>query len=226
MAAGDGYHLVDVLKHDSWAATTRYRAADGREIVCKFGRRAPVLGVPSAWIGRALAAREARALRTLEGCRAIPPLVEPVVVDGVTRDDVVAHRWIPGVTFTPWTRVDDEFFPRLSGALAQVHARGLAHLDLAKWENILVADDGQPWLLDFQVHVSARWFLMRALVRRAQACDRFYLSRHWSRARPDQQRPPRMPLVVQAGEALGSLWRPLRILVLRACGVAGDPRRT
>lgn len=226
VADGHDYLLVDVLKHDSWAATVRYRSADGREIVCKFGRRAPLLGVSSAWIGCRLATREALALRTLQGGHAIPPLVEPIIVDGVTRDDVVAHVWIPGVTFTPWTRVDDQFFPRLTVALAQVHAHGIAHLDLAKWENILVGDDGQPWLLDFQVHMSARRSLMRALVRRVQTFDRFYLCRHWSRARPDQQPTPPMPLVVRAGEALGSCWRPLRILVLRAFGVDGDPRRT
>lgn len=225
-ADGRDYTLVDVLKHDSWASTARYRGADGQEIACKFGRRAAVLGVSGAWIGRRLAQREARALRALRGCDAIPQLVEPLVVDGVERDDAIAHVWIAGATFTPWTRVDDQFFPRLSAALAHLHADGIAHNDMAKWENILVGDDGQPWLLDFQIHLSARrrgpW---RAFVRCVQTMDRFYLARHWSRARPDQQAPLGMPLAVRIGEMLGSLWRPVRIAVLRVFGVNGDPRR-
>jgi hypothetical protein len=225
VAGGRDYHLVDVLKHDSWAATARYRGTDGREIACKFGRHAPIFGISTRWIGRRMATREARALRLLQPCDVVPRLVEPVIVDGRQRSDVNAHDWIPGVTFTPWTRVDDRFFPALAAALAYVHAQGIAHGDMAKWENILVGDDGRPTLLDFQIHVTARRTLMRPIVRGIQTMDRFYLSRHWSRARPDQQSSSRMPVVVRVGEALGSLWRPLRIVVLRVFGVRGDPRR-
>jgi hypothetical protein len=229
-AHGREYALVETLKHDSWAATARYRSAGGDDIVCKFGRRTPLLIFPGAWIGRRLARREARVLRTFGDGSVIPRIVEPVFVEGAARDDVVAHEWIAGATFTPWSRVDDEFFPRLRDALARLHAAGVAHADLAKWENIVVGDDGRPWLLDFQIHLEARnggW--QRFFVRQMQGADRFYLQRHWMRARPDQRAMSRdagrMPLFVRVGEAAGSLWRPIRTLVLRCFGVEDDRRR-
>ena len=56
---GRVYRRLEILKHDSWAATAVYAGAGGR-IVCKFNRQQPILGIPVAWLGRFLARREGR----------------------------------------------------------------------------------------------------------------------------------------------------------------------
>jgi hypothetical protein len=87
--------------------------------------------------------------------------------------------------------VADDFFPRLSAGLAEIHRRGLAYVDLEKCENVLVGDDGRPYLFDFQI--SWRWpfrFLRHSapvvwVARRFQAGDRYHLTKLLRRTRPD-----------------------------------------
>lgn len=43
----------------------------------------------------------------------------------------------------------DGFVDRLAGAIADMHARGVAHLDLRHRTNVLVDDAGEPVLIDF-----------------------------------------------------------------------------
>jgi serine/threonine protein kinase len=44
-------------------------------------------------------------------------------------------------------------FERLTRLVAQMHARGVVHNDLRKRDNILVAPDGSPVLIDFNASV-------------------------------------------------------------------------
>ena len=92
---------------------------------------------------------------------------------------------------TLWLRPDGRFFPELARTLAEVHARGMAHNDLSKPENVLVRADGRPVLIDFQIAFaprSARWpvvgVLARAALRFLQRVDRYHLKKLHRRARP------------------------------------------
>lgn len=40
-------------------------------------------------------------------------------------------------------------FLRLAELVARIHARGVAHIDLRKRDNILVTGDGRPGIIDF-----------------------------------------------------------------------------
>ncbi|MBI2297738.1 MAG: hypothetical protein HYU66_02085, partial [Armatimonadetes bacterium] len=89
--SGRTYRQVEVLKHDSWAATARYADDDGHQVACKFGRRQPLLFLPAAWLGRRLARKEADLLRFLSDVDGLPAWSGPVYVDGRELDTVVAH---------------------------------------------------------------------------------------------------------------------------------------
>ena len=144
----------------------------------------------------------------------------------------MAHEWIEARTFAPDLDVDKQFFPRLHTMLTALHSRGIVYIDMSKWENILVGEDGRPYLIDFQVHLQLprRWPL-QYLRRWLEAADLYYLHRHWLRARPDQVGPEtralweQQPKHVRMVERLGPLWRGVRILLLRLCGVTGVPRK-
>ena len=190
-AGGQVWHRREVFKHDSWAATALYEGPGGR-IVCKFHRRQPVLVLPMGWIGRWLARREAWALRQLKTVESVPDDCGPVVVGGRVLPYAVAHVFVPGRPLQPDAWVDDAFFARLRSALEQMHALGLAYVDLNKRENIVVDEEGRPHLIDFQIHFGVRpgWLrsmpVNRAVLRMLQQSDDYHLAKHWVQHRPDQ----------------------------------------
>lgn len=191
VVGGTRYTLVDQYKHDTWAATARYHSATG-DIVCKFNRTQPVMGLPTAWIGRRLAERERRALRLLADIRGIPAESGPVYVDGKHWPNAVAHEFIAGRPLEQWEWVPDGFFPELQQMLRTMHARHMAYVDLHKRENILIGDDQRPYLIDFQV-CFANWeprhrrsAVRQFFLARLQELDRYHFAKHVGHRRQEQ----------------------------------------
>jgi hypothetical protein len=188
---GEAFRRIEILKHDSWAATAVYRSATCRAL-CKFNRRHPVLGLPMRWLGRRLAARERGFMERLAGVEGVPTALGAVRSGGRVLGNAVARAWVDGHALRDRERVNDEFFPRLARLLAAVHARGVAHVDLHKRENILVDTAGRPHLIDFQIsfavptrsRLAAR--LAAGLFRVLARCDDYHLLKHRLRHRPDQ----------------------------------------
>lgn len=187
-AAGCAYSHVGTFKHDFFAATALYQGPSGK-IVLKVGRVAPLLGIPLDWIGAFLAKRESRLFRLLSSVDGIPRLV------GRWGRTGIIHEFVEGEPLAKDTPLSDDFFPRLRAMLVEIHARGMAYVDLEKRENILVGTDGRPYLIDFQIswHLPpnrlgdtwiARWVLSVL-----QSADDYHLLKHWRRLRPDQLGP-------------------------------------
>lgn len=188
---GETYRRLVIVKHDSWAATAIYASAR-RQAVCKFNRRQPILLLPMRWLGRLLAARERSFMERLAGIDGIPVSLGPVCVGGRPLKHAVSHEFIAGHPLAESERVADDFFPRLRDVLAEVHRRGVAHVDLHKRENILVDDTGAPHLIDFQISFAlptrSRWAaaILGGTLRMLQRCDEYHLLKHRVRHRPDQ----------------------------------------
>jgi hypothetical protein len=184
---GRRYHYARGFKHDFFAATGLYEGPHGR-IVLKIGRRVPFFGVPMTWVGRYLARREADMFHRLADLDVVPRFT------GMWGKGAMAHEYVPGHVLRKGERVPDDFFGRLQDAVAEMHARDMAYVDLEKCENVLVGDDGRPYLFDFQIAFrvppSWRWFPpARWLLRRFQQGDRYHLTKLQRRTRPDQLRP-------------------------------------
>jgi len=138
--AGESFRLHEILKHDSWAATGIYDLASRRALY-KFNRRQPILGIPMRWLGRRLAARERGFMERLAGIEGVPASLGIVSVAGRVLPHAVSRQVVPGHALAEGEPIDHLFFPTFRRLLAAVHARGVAHVDLHKRENILV-DDG------------------------------------------------------------------------------------
>lgn len=113
----------------------------GRVVVKDFAAR-------PTWIhplGRWLTRRELRAYRQLQGHPCVPRLLGSV--------DALAFclEYRPGdmLTRSLRGRLPATFLPELREALCEMHACGVAHLDLAHRSNVLAGRDGHPVLLDF-----------------------------------------------------------------------------
>jgi hypothetical protein len=176
---GHAYQRHDILKHDSWAATAIYRRP-GKTIVCKFNRLEPIFGIPMDWLGRWLAWREKNALTKLAGLPGIPPACGKVYAGGQHLVNAVAHDYVEGHPLGKNEKVRDDFFPTLQASVAEMHRRGIVYVDLHKRENILVGDDGRPYLIDFQIHFRKDPGLPFAngLFRLLARSDQYHLSKH------------------------------------------------
>jgi hypothetical protein len=183
---GAAFHLSDVLKHDSFAATARYRNPSGREIVCKFNRRQAVLGLPLAWLGKLLARRETFFYARLADLPCIPRGCGKIFAGGVELANACAHDFVPGAPLKKTDCLPAAFFDALDADLAALHARGVFLLDLNKRENIIVKDGGDPCLIDFQIAAylppDSRNPLVRPLsrwlARELARCDAYHLMKH------------------------------------------------
>lgn len=191
------YRLDHVFKHDFFAFTARYaadhqpgdrqaRSGDSDRVILKIGRRAPLFGLPLGWIGRWLASRESAAFIRASGIAAVPELLGRYGPAGFV------HTYVEGAPMQKGQRVPDDFFARLRDALGEIHQRGMAYVDLEKCENVIVGDDGQPYLIDFQISWQwpRRWggdLPPLSWIRgRFQRADLYHALKLQRRTRPDQ----------------------------------------
>ena len=211
-AGGMRYALLEIFKHDSWAATALYGGSQDK-IVVKFNRRQPFLCVPMGWLGYWLGRREARAFRLLAGIPGIPASAGEVLVDGLQWRSAFAHEYIEGHPLHREEKPGGEFFKQLGDMISEMHRRGLAYVDLNKRENIIVANDGTPVLVDFQIHFAPPRLLARVpplswLLREFMTGDLYHLHKHLLRHRPDLVSPEEhdltqfQPLAVRAWRML------------------------
>jgi len=181
---GRRLRLERVLKHDFFAYTAIY-SGEGAKAVLKVGRRASFFGLPLGWIGRIHARHESAVFRQLEDLAIVPRFTGRYRAHGIT------HEYVEGRELRAGDQVDDAFYPRLREGLAEIHRRGLAYVDLEKCENVLVGDDGRPYLFDFQIswYWPARWggdlLPLRWIRTRLQQADEYHLQKLVRRTRPD-----------------------------------------
>lgn len=173
------------FKHDFFAATGTYEGPDGTAVL-KVGRVTSLFGLPLSWIGRFLCGREVAHYERVQDLPGVPALIGRVDATGFL------HDFVPGRPLGRDDTVSDTFFAELQEMLDTLHKRDIAYVDLNKRQNILLGEDGKPYLIDFQISIycpakgwgripGARWML-----RRFQHADHYHLLKHKRRLRPDQ----------------------------------------
>ncbi len=183
---GGRYELVDTFKHDFFAATGLYRDRRGALAVLKMGRQMPFMTIPMRWLGEWLTRREVQIYAKLQGTPGIPRLIGMLSTAAG-----FLHEFVPGHPLGRDERVSDTFFDELFGLLRHLHQRDIAYVDLNKRQNVLVGDDGRPYLIDFQISLDwpprgwrglppFRWLLARF-----QHEDVYHSLKHKRRLRPD-----------------------------------------
>ncbi|MFO0837211.1 MAG: hypothetical protein U1D55_01700 [Phycisphaerae bacterium] len=181
---GERFTLVETFKHDFFAATGLYRGPRGLAVL-KLGRASDLVSIPTAWIGEFLTRREVRIYSRLQDQSGVPELIGKVGRNGFL------HAFVPGHPLGRDERVSDTFFDELFALLRALHERDIAYVDLNKRQNVLMGDDGRPYLIDFQISLDLsgggwrRWPPMRWLLARFQQADWYHALKHKRRLRPD-----------------------------------------
>jgi|GEM_PF-178342 len=219
---GREYTHQRTFKHDSWAATAIYIHGQHR-IVCKFNRTEPVLLLPAGWLGRWLARRESAMYRRLADLPNIAAGYGEVFAEGRRLKHVSAHDYIEGHPLGWHDRVRDDFFVQLRDTLLELHRRGIAYVDMNKWENIIVDQAGNPCLIDFQISVRLpRVWPLSSVLKILQHGDLYHLSKHAARIRPDLYNPEqfvRRPLWIRMHRKIANPFRAFRRRLLVLAGV-------
>jgi hypothetical protein len=187
---GASYRRAEILKHDSWAATAIYCDEADERIICKFNRTAALFGIPLSWIGRVLAAREARFLRLLADVETIPNDLGQVSRNERLLPNAIARCYVDGEPMRVKQELNPRIFDELFELVQTMHKREMAYVDLHKLENIIIGHDGRPYLIDFQVcfGLSARWpwngKVAKYCLAKLQEIDIYHLNKHLARCLP------------------------------------------
>lgn len=211
ICGGERFEHVETFKHDFFAATGLYRGAGGRLAVLKLGRQSDLASIPMRWLGRFLTGRESAIYTLLSDTPGVPRLIG-TIQDGTG----FLHEFVPGHALERDERVGDSFFDELFGLLRRLHDMHIAYVDLNKRQNVLVGDDGRPYLIDFQISLHlppVGWRgigPLRWLLARFQQADWYHAHKHKRRLRPDLLTPAERALVENL-----SVWIRLHRLVAR-----------
>ena len=224
--AGVPHRLCETFKHDSWAATALYEGPERRLRVVKLHRESSLMGLPMRWLGRRTARNERRLLEELAGLDGIPTLAGPVSLGGPILKNAVAREYVAGHPLGNREAVPDSFFPDLNRLLQGMHERRTIYVDLHKRENIIVTEQGEPCLIDFQISLFwPKWLPQGPLFRIFQRSDEYHLMKHWARCRPDQcgmdliAQQQRIPWWIRAHRLIARPFREMRRRLLVRVGV-------
>lgn len=136
---------IRIIRQGSWAKPDikSVAYAGDRAVLKDFSDKS----WPVRLLGRRQVLREMRALRRLQGIAGIPRCYGEAGALGILMESIEGER------ITRWCRSRREsvgpMFERLQRLVGQIHARGVAHIDLRKRDNILITEDGRPCIIDF-----------------------------------------------------------------------------
>ncbi|MCP4328141.1 MAG: hypothetical protein GY791_06870 [Alphaproteobacteria bacterium] len=188
---GRAYRVDRVLHDDFFSINVLYVEPGGGRQILKLSDFRMIGGFlfrpMAAWMSR----REYRIYGKLEGVVGVPTLGPRC------GDRGYFHDFVPGKPLdrlAPDETVPDDFFDRLVDTYKEMHLRGIAHVDSNKRSNLILGNDGRPYVIDFQVALDRgngrtlrrrRESLFLALAR----SDIYHVYKLKARLRPDLMRP-------------------------------------
>lgn len=183
---GKAYSYEKVLKEDFFSVNLLYRAADGDRYVLKISDFRFIFGFFLTPLAILMSRREYRIYRRVADLPLVPELGQRFGLRGYL------HKFIEGRTLHELERegkceLPDDFFDRLKGTLDELHRRRIFYMDLNKQGNIILGDDGLPYLIDFQVCIDFKYRnrLFDKLFDLFIKEDIYHLYKHKKRFRPD-----------------------------------------
>lgn len=156
-----------------------------------------------AMYGRVMAKKEFKKIRELNG------------VDGITSNSYMlspytcAYTYIKGVSIkksisTFSHPVPECVFIRLEEIVNNIHKREIVHLDLRNYGNVIVDDNDNPYIIDFQTSISTK-YLPRKLKNLLQKIDMSGVYKIWYKCNKESMSEERI-IYMKNFERIRKLW--------------------
>lgn len=141
-------------------------------------------------IGRFLISREFKALKKLLPC--VGTCSDVIRVGSFT----LSYRYIEGKNLSSWSRrnntIHKDFFVKLEAAVKEMHSYGIVHLDLRTGSNVIISDDGNPLILDFQSYLTLGMIPGNSLKNFLKQVDLSGVYKYWAKMSPETLDPSKL----------------------------------
>jgi len=164
----NAYYFEKVLKEDFFSVNVLYKNAEGVRYVLKLSDFRFIGGFLFRPFASLMSWREYRMYKRVADMEGVPGLGPRFGLRGYF------HRYVEGKTLFECgydgSCIPDDFFDKLLDILRELHRRRIFYMDFNKRGNIIKGDDGNPYLIDFQVSL---YFKKRG-GHVGKLCDRFF----------------------------------------------------
>jgi hypothetical protein len=146
--AGKDCSYEKVLKDDFFSVNVLYKDPGGVRYVLKLSDFRFVGGFLFRPFASLMSKREYRMYQRVADMEGVPELGPRFGLRGYF------HRFVEGKTLfecDDGSWIQDDFFDKLKGILEELHRRRIYYADFNKRGNIIKGDDGNPYLIDFQI---------------------------------------------------------------------------
>lgn len=204
---GQDYAYEKILKEDFFSVNVLYGHA-GDRYVLKLSDFRFIFGILLRPLAMLMSAHEFAIYSRIADIEGIPELGPRLGRRGYL------HHFIPGRTLNELAELPRaqrqevlprDFFERLGKTLTAVHARRIFYADLDKRGNVILGDDGRPWLIDFQICIyfspgSGPWGRFKdRLLARLCGEDVYHLYKQKRRYQPQLLSPQEATLATRTG---------------------------
>jgi hypothetical protein len=156
------YYYEKILKDDFFSVNVLYKNDKGRRFVLKLSDFRFIFGILFRPFAAMMSSHEYKIYKMVADIEGVPELGPRLGWRGYF------HEYIEGKTLhelkdTPEV-LPENFFNELKDIVDQVHRRRILYVDMNKKGNIIMSDDGKPFLIDFQISQyfkKRRWILGR-----------------------------------------------------------------
>jgi predicted Ser/Thr protein kinase len=105
--------------------------------------------------GRFLIWREKKAYKRVEGITGVPALLGSIGGVALIIEEIQGTNL---GSMEDFIKLDEKFFIDLKQLIDRFHDRGIAHCDLKRAPNIIIGNDGNPYIIDWAASISRSEF--------------------------------------------------------------------
>ena len=201
--AGTLYNFEKILKDDFFSVNVLYRCVTGKRYVLKLSDFRFIFGLLLRPFAALMSSHEYKIYSMVDGLPGVPALGPRFGFRGYY------HEFIEGKTLFELKdggrELPDDFFDRLKTLILKIHGLRILYLDLDKKGNVILGDDGLPYLIDYQISIhfpKCFWVfskisdtLLATLIRE----DIYHLYKHKKRYQPHLMTPEETLLAQRSG---------------------------
>ncbi len=134
-------------------------------------------------IGRLLISREYKALKKLSRC--IGTCNDALRLGKYT----LSYRYVKGQNLSSFSRrnnsIDKAFFSKLEKAVNEMHSYGIVHLDIRTGSNVIISENGNPIIIDFQSYLTLDFIPGQYLKNLLKSVDISGVYKYWEKMSPE-----------------------------------------